>query len=64
MSKAVIIKIVMNVRLWKIPSFHLISSCENFVEGHSFSIVLGELPELWGNCDFSQLGKITVFLTV
>ena len=31
--------------LCKIPSFHLISWCRNFVERHSFRIVLGNLPE-------------------
>ena len=29
----------------KIPYFHLISWCRNFVERHSFSIVSGESPE-------------------
>ena len=29
----------------KIPKFHLISWCRNFVEKHSFCIVLGDLPE-------------------
>ena len=31
--------------LRKIPEFHLISWCENFVERHSFRIDSGESPE-------------------
>ena len=31
-------------RLWKIPQFHQISWCGNFVERHSFRIVSGESP--------------------
>ena len=31
--------------LWKIPKFHLISWCGNFVEKHRFGIVSGESPE-------------------
>ena len=31
--------------LRKIPQFHLISWCGNFVERHSFRIVSGETPE-------------------
>ena len=41
-----------NFALRKIPQFHLISWCGNFVEGHSFHIVSGGSPE------------ITVFFTV
>ena len=34
----------------KIPNFHLISWYGNFVERHSFCIVLGDSPETYGNC--------------
>ena len=35
----------------KIPQFHLISWCSNFVERHSFRIVSGKLPEtMWELC--------------
>ena len=37
--------------LRKIPSFHLISWCGNFVERHSFLIVSGDSPEtMWKLC--------------
>ena len=56
--------------LWKIPSFHLISWCGNFVERHSFHIVLGELCEtMWKLClstnfHTRKLGEIAVFFGV
>ena len=34
-----------HITLRKLPWFHLISWCGNFVERHSFYIVLGESPE-------------------
>ena len=36
---------ILLLTLRKIPKFHLISWCENFVERHSFRIVSGEMPE-------------------
>ena len=54
----------------KIPYFHLISWCENFVEKHSFRIVWANRPKLCGNCAFAQnlhtskLGEIEVFYAV
>ena len=57
--------------LRKIPKFHLISWCGNFVETHSFRRVLGDShQELYGNCAFPhyyhtrKLGKIMVFYAV
>ena len=40
--------------LHKIPNFHLISWCGNFVDRHSFSRVSGNSPKLYGNCAFPQ----------
>ena len=40
--------------LHKIPNFHLISWCGNFVDRHSFSRVSGDSPKLYGNCAFPQ----------
>ena len=37
--------IYVNITLHKIPQFHLISWCGNFVERHSFRIVSGDSPE-------------------
>ena len=38
----------MNKSLCKIPQIYLISWCGNFMERHSFRIVLGHLPETMG----------------
>ena len=42
------------VTLRKMPYFHLISSCRNFVERHSFRIVSGESPETVGELCLSK----------
>ena len=61
--------IFLNV-LGKILQFHLFSWCGNFVERHSFQIVLENLPKRCGNCAFSKslytrkLGEIKIFFTV
>ena len=53
--------------LQKIPQFHLISWCGNFVERYSFGIVLGESPKTMRKLCLStkflhkKLGEITVF---
>ena len=40
--------------MWKIPYFHLISCCGNFVENCSFRIVSGESPENMRELSFSK----------
>ena len=56
--------------LRKIPQFHLIYWCENFVGRHSFRIVSGDSPEtmrklcLPQNFHTRKLGEITVFFAV
>ena len=43
----------------KVPQFHLISWCENFVERHSFRKVSGA-----ETASFHKTGEITVFFAV
>ena len=56
--------------LQKIPQFHLISWCRNFVERYSFHIISSDSREAIGNCAFpksfytGKLGEITVFYAV
>ena len=40
--------------LRRIPKFHLITWCTNFVETHSFLSFSGDTPKLSGNCRFPQ----------
>ena len=56
--------------LQKIPYFHLISWCGNFMERHSFCIVSGDSPKtmqklcLATKFPHQELGKITVSFAV
>ena len=56
--------------LRKIPQFHLICWCGDFVQRHSFRIASGDWPKLCGSCAFLQdfhtrkLGEIKVFYAV
>ena len=43
-------KYVIGYSLRKIPNFHLIAWCKNFVERHSFCRVSGNLPETAERC--------------
>ena len=54
----------------KNTKFHLISWCGGFVERHSLNIVLGDFPNICGNCAFPQtfhprkFGEIMLFFVV
>ena len=60
----------LQITMRKVPQFHLIPWCGNFVERRSFRIVSGDSPKTMRNCAFPQhfhtrkLGEITVFQVV